>query len=234
MNPWQRGRFAALATETEEAISQCQPLLRVAQCEPLIAVEGSFVLFSSDGPFDQWQTRIEIDSRYPRIEPVVFETGDRIPRHIDRHVYPSNGACCTGVWEHWLASAPDLSIRGFLVGPVHEFFLSQWWFERNGKWRFGDWSHGAPGLIVAYAETMGVSSDARVVLAYLELLAQEWPKGHWLCPCGSGVQLRRCHAEQLNEMHSRIPPRLARQMLHRLRVNLAAERPRKPRPRSPS
>lgn len=224
MNPRERRHLAPLRAEIDRVIAEHQPLLRVAQGDSSIIVEGSFLLLSSEGPFDQWQARVEIGSDYPRTEPTVFETAGRIPRNIDRHVYPSTGACCIGVWEHWLATAPDSSILGFITGPVHEFFLGQWWFERERRWRFGEWSHGSRGIVEAYAEAMRVTPDLRVVVAHLELLSQEWPKGHWLCPCGSGLRVRQCHQSQIGEMHSRIAPQLARQMLSRLASSLQIDR----------
>jgi hypothetical protein len=71
--------------------------------------------------------------------------------------------------------------------------LAQWWFEKKGVWRFGERSHGAKGIVEAYADVLEVCPKAAEVLYLLRLLSQEWPKGHWQCPCGSGRLLRRCH-----------------------------------------
>ena len=46
------------------------------------------------------------------------------------HINPA-GDCCIMVWEEWLVLAPDTSFRGFLRGPVHDYFLNQWWFEKK-------------------------------------------------------------------------------------------------------
>lgn len=38
-----------------------------------------------------------------------------------------DGDCCVTVWEHWLMSANELSIAGYLNGPVNEYFRGQYW-----------------------------------------------------------------------------------------------------------
>jgi hypothetical protein len=103
-----------------------------------------------------------------------------------------------------------------LAGPVNEYFLGQFWFEKAGKWPFGERPHGMPGLEEAYADALGIKNAREVLIPHLQALAHEKPKGHWRCPCGSGVRLRRCHSKELAAMHLRVPPDIAIRMLHRL------------------
>jgi hypothetical protein len=44
---------------------------------------------------DSYDLRIEAGS-YPEALPVVFETGGRIPRRMDEHVFESSGRLCLG------------------------------------------------------------------------------------------------------------------------------------------
>jgi hypothetical protein len=126
----QTKRSAFLAS-VKAAIAELQPDLEVIEAEPQIIISGTYTLAGPEGPFDQFQIRLLIDYDYPNSEAKLFETGDRVPRTADRHINP-DGACCITVWEEWLASVGSTSFRNFLTGPIHEFFLSQWWFERNG------------------------------------------------------------------------------------------------------
>ncbi len=216
MNRVRRGRRAALLADVEAALAENQPHLKIVKREPEIVIEGSFLLLDSDGPFDQHQVRILVTDGYPEQEPKVFETGGRIPRNLDRHIN-TDGACCPAVWEEWLVKAPDTSFKGFLEGPVHEFFLSQLLFEKKGYWRFGERSHGIDGIVEGYADVLEVTADQKIVLTYLRTLAKPWPKGHWPCPCGSGLKLRHCHHERLHDLHQHVPPRMAKRMLNRLK-----------------
>ena len=211
-----RARQATLLADVEASLAELQPHLKIVKNEPEIVIEGSFLLSGSVGPFDQYQLRVLMADGYPKREPKVFETGGRIPRDRDRHIN-LNGDCCLTVWEEWLVTAPDTSFSGFLEGPVHEFFLSQWWFEKKGVWPFGARPHGADGMLDAYAEVLGVPAQQETVFNYLRALAKTRPKGHWPCPCGSGLKLRHCHRERLHELHQRVPSRMAKRMLLRLR-----------------
>lgn len=207
--------------EVKTAIAFDQPKLYASDDGHTIRVEGSFLVFEKDvvaapgGPITAFDIRMELPVRYPSLEPKVFEIGGRIPREADRHVN-HDGDCCVTVWEHWLATAPDRSIAGYINGPLHEYFLGQFLFERKGRWPFGERAHGTPGLEQAYAEVLGITTNRRQLLYHLRLLSQDWPKGHWRCPCGSGKRLRHCHRDELEAMHSRLAPDIARRMLRRL------------------
>jgi hypothetical protein len=201
--------------EVELALVEVQPSLRVVSAAAPLAVEGNFVIRSSEGPIDAFAVRIVLDFRYPDVEPSVFETANRIPRTVDRHVNV-DGSCCLTVWESWLVISNDLSFRAFLEGPMQEFFLNQFFFEKTGKWRLGERSHGFAGVIEAFADVLGIRADKDVVVRYLRSIAGK-PKGHLACPCGSGELLRRCHQGQLHGLYARIGAPMARRMLGRLR-----------------
>ena len=214
---WKAKRAAFLAS-VKAAIEELQPNLVVQQSEPQIVISGSFLLTGSEGPFDHFQVRMVVDYEYPTSEPTLIETSGRIPRLADRHINVEGGDCCVTVWEEWLATAKDTSFWGYLKGPAHEFFLSQWWFERTGKWRFGERAHGGKGLVAAYADALGVPAQPKLLFAYLRVLMKPWPKGHYLCPCGSGSEIRNCHSQTLAELHRRITPKLAARMMRRLKL----------------
>lgn len=207
--------------EVEAAIAFDQPGLRATQEDEEIVVEGTFVVTSGGktcdpyGPLAQYDVRIELARSYPRIEPRVFETGGLITRDPDHHIN-GDGDCCVTVWENWLATANDTSVAGYLAGPLREYFLGQFWFEKTGSWPFGERAHGMAGIEDAFADALGITNRRKEILYYLRLLRQPEPKGHWPCPCGSGRRLRACHAAELWSLHRRIPSHLARAMLARL------------------
>lgn len=207
--------------EVKEAIVFDQPKLRASANGRDIQIAGSYLVFEKGvvaapgGPITEFVVRIELSPLYPRREPKVFEVGGRIPREPDRHINP-DGDCCVTVWENWLVTADDPSFSGFISGPLNEYFLGQYWFERTGKWPFGERAHGAPGLAEAYADALGIPNKREDLIYYLRLLSQDWPKGHWGCPCKSGRLLRHCHHQHLLDIHRRVPPVMARRMLRRL------------------
>ncbi|WP_028734356.1 hypothetical protein [Rhizobium leguminosarum] len=207
--------------EVKAAIVFDQPKLRAAQNGQKIQIEGAYLVFEKDvvaapdGPIAEFDIRMELSDLYPRLEPKVFEVGGRIPRIPDRHINP-NGDCCVTVWENWLVAARDHSFGSFLRGPLNEYFLGQFCFEKTGKWPFGERAHGTPGLEEAYADALGIANERKDLLYHLRLLSQDWPKGHWPCPCGGDTLLRHCHRDDLMAMHHRVPSNVARRMLLRL------------------
>lgn len=203
------------------AIAFDQPGLTAARNGAGISVTGAFLVaeslyaISPAGPLISFDIRIEIKGKYPSDEPRVFETGGRIPRTIDRHIN-TDGDCCVTIWEDWLVRAYDTSFAAFLNGPLREYFLGQYVFERTAKWPFSERPHGSDGLYEAYAEILGIRNRKKDVTYYLRLLSKDWPRGHWFCPCGSGKRLRHCHRDDLAALHAKVTPPLARRMLRRL------------------
>ncbi len=208
-----------LLTQVTQAAKTHQPELSVSCSENAIKLTGPFVLSDLRGPFDCYQVELQIPSNFPWHEPTVFETGGRIPKNIDRHVIPSNGSCCLGVWEEWLVNVPGHSFDKLMTGWLYDFFFSQSWFEAKGEWPFGQRSHGKAGIVESYADLLGVTLDAKVIADHLKLLARETIKGHSLCPCGSGKRLRKCHRDSIQLLSNRIRPTMAKRMLNRIASN---------------
>ena len=70
----------------------------------------------------------------------------------------------------------------------------------------------------AYADALGIPHKKKDLIYHLRLLSKDWPKGHWLCPCGSGKRLRHCHRDDLMALHEKVPPQIAKRMLRRLKA----------------
>ena len=219
------------------AIAFDQPRLRAVADDGAILLQGTYLVFENgiiaapDGPITEFDVEIVFSDRYPSQEPKVFEVGGRIPRYPDRHINPS-GDCCITVWEHWLVNVTDHSVASFLNGPVKEYFLGQYWYEKTGRWPFGERPHGRNGLEEAYADALGITNERSQLTYHLRLLSQDWPKGHWLCPCGSGTKLRCCHRDDLMVLHEKVPSPMAKRMLRRLKQATTHCGNRKSRPKA--
>ena len=205
-----------LFTQVTRAVNAHQPELRVSSSENIIVLDGPLVVSGPKGPFDHFRVRLDVSVGFPWEEPIVIETGERIPKIADRHVSPKEGNCCLGVWEEWLLTAADHSFEIFLTGWLHDYFVSQSWFEARGEWPYGQRPHGKAGVVESYAYLLGVAPDARVIAEHLRLLARAKAKGHALCPCGSGLRLRKCHMDGIQKLSKRIYPTMAKRMLARI------------------
>ena len=205
-----------LFEEIQQAVADLQPELEIKTNETYVLLEGRFVLSGMSGPFDFYDVKVRISPEYPIQEPIVFETGKRIPKEVDRHIFPNNENCCLGVWDEWLLTSSDHSFQAFLTGPMRDYFLSQSHFEATGEWPFGERSHGNLGVLEAYCSLLDIEQDHAKACAYLRLLTYKEIKGHHSCPCGSGKKLRDCHRSELNDLQNRIPAFFARRMYKRM------------------
>jgi hypothetical protein len=223
MNPRWHERESALLDEIAAALER-YPDLRIVEESGTIGVRGTFPVVEREEILDRYQIEIRFPEDYPRSLPGVFEIGRRIPRTVDRHVYPATGQACIVVDEEWLATVGERVVfRKFLDGPVRNYFIGQSLVEAGEPWPFGQRSHGAKGLVEAYGEWFD-TTDQAVVIRYLDFLTHKQVKGHWTCPCGSGKRLRDCHVDTVRAVQQRVSPRLAKRALDRLRRALQSKR----------
>ena len=205
-----------LFREVHRVAAACQPELVVSREDNVVLVEGEVVVRDEQGPLDSYSVFIGFFCDFPATSPRVYETDGRIPRDLDRHVFPRDGACCLVVWDGWLAEVQEPTVEAFFRGPLHDFFFSQAYFESNGEWPFGERSHGIAGVVEAFSEVLGVEPDRQVVVASLRLMCRQHLRGHAACPCGSVKRLRDCHRPQVEALRDRVSRDLARRMLRQV------------------
>lgn len=204
MKPWYR-THPVLFDEFKQALAVEYPSLHASIEGGRVVVRGTLFLRGNGIEIDHYQIEIEVPNSFPRDLPVVREVGGRIPRIQDRHVEPENGRACVLLPDERHKYFPvGASLIDFIRGPVENFFLSQTYFEKTGKWLSEQWAHGLEGIVEYYAQILG--TENRVVIGTcLRYLARKDLKGHWDCYCGSGKRLRDCHLEQLRELRARWP-----------------------------
>jgi hypothetical protein len=142
--------------------------------------------------------------------PIVYEIGGRIPRIMDRHVYPDKGNCCLFLLDETFRYYKESdTIVDFLKGPVESYFLSQSYFEsKPGEWIFGQRSHGVYGILEFYSEILN-TKNVYLIGSFLSYLIKDEVKGHWQCFCGSQILMRKCHFNILIEYRNKIDKKAA-------------------------
>ena len=181
------------------------PYLQVGVSEGDTALRGELPIAHNGKIIDHFEVEVRVDSRGPRrVVPVVRETGGRIPRTVDRHVYPTTGNACLFVQdEYWYRHPDGMELVDFLKGPVTSYFIAQTHFELHGEWPFGERAHGAEGIREFYYEIFG-TRDSEVVRAFVGTIATAVLNGRAPCPCKSGKRVNACHAPLIREVRSRI------------------------------
>ena len=184
---------------------------------------GTYSIQTKDGRGEiEYGITLWTPPNYPKLPPVLFGNDPKLPiANIDRHI-PGDGQACLAVngeiEMHW----PDGSnLVDFIEKLVAPFLAWQAYYDAYGcppSW--GGRSHGNKGIIEFYADILRVKGD-KAIIGFMKLLARKkQPKGHEICPCGSGRKLRDCHQYLLKETRSILNPKKVRMDLAIIDGNL--------------
>ena len=185
----------------EATLRKRYPTLHAFVQDGIVSVRGTYPVMDAGREIDRYSIAVNLPERYPHELPEVFETGERIPRILDRHVFTS-GALCLGVREElWLILGGNFSIEAVLDGPVRGFLIGNGLVEEGEKWPDGDRSHGMAGILEFYGSHLG-TNDPLAVLNLIGALIKEKVRGHWNCPCGSGAIIRNCHKDAVQALRN--------------------------------
>lgn len=196
--------IAAYLENVEAVLRSLQPELNAKIAGECISIKGNLICSGKEGEFDSFEIAVLLPLGFPTVEPSVWETGKRIPKIADRHIYPKSEKCCLCVWQEWLWDTQDADFEAFMTGPLHSYFVSQSIFELTKKWPFGERNHDKKGLDQALMKMLSAIPNAKID-RMLTVLSQFKIKGHTRCPCGSGNRLRNCHFGELISLQQRLP-----------------------------
>jgi hypothetical protein len=218
MRAWQVRGPGALE-RLQAALDAEFPGLTTAVEGGLVHVTGPFVLADASGAeVDQYEIDVCLPANFPIGVPQVKETAGRIPRAAAHHCYTDGTLCLFAPGERWRYWPEGQGLMEFLRGPVKSYFVGHSIYELKGEWRFGERSHGARGIVEAYADLVG-STEPRTLVRYLSTLARKKLVPHRACPCGSGRRTSICHRSLVQSLRQTIHWRDAKEAL----VTLARE-----------
>jgi hypothetical protein len=157
-------------------------------------VFGSLVLMNDEsGVEDIFQIEIKAVADFPNRFPEVYETGGRIPRNVDWHIFEDKGNCC-------IASPPEeiiicnsgLTLLSFIDNQVKNYFYSQIFRNQNGYF-LKERSHGSKGWIEFFEETFMTNNIFNIEFGLNQIIEGKKIDRVSMCFCGSGKKYRKCH-----------------------------------------
>jgi hypothetical protein len=149
---------------------------------------------------DKFSIILSLPQDYPKSPPTVQETGGRIPKDIDYHVFPRTGNLCLGApLDVRLKFQENPFLLHFVNKQVISFLFAFSHKECYGKDPFDDLPHGGKGILEYYTQLFNVTSNISAV-ELLKILAENNYRGHYNCLCGSGKRLRDCHGGLLKKI----------------------------------
>lgn len=155
---------------------------------------GDLHLYDSAGNwYDTYSVKIVPTPYYPKLFPMVFETGGRLPVNLDWHVYETTGSCCIKAKpEELLICSKGITLTSFIKEQAEPYFSNQTFRRENGFY-LKERSHGILGTIESLKELFKTKSIVSVIRNLEFILRQEEPGRTHLCFCGSGIKYRKCH-----------------------------------------
>ena len=219
MTPWYKSN-RKLFREERAALTAVAPLLGMVNTGPgfrlnserslkqeSVVVHGTYgILIPDSAQQIEYGISILMPIKYPKQFPDMFCNDPKLPiGNIDRHIM-DDGSVCLGVYADIMTRWSKKSgIVSFLENFVAPFLVWQAYYDAHLKpppW--GERSHFAKGIIEYYVELLGMN-NCRSVVEFMRLLARKnRPKGHEVCPCGSGYRLRNCHRKLLYNTREKV------------------------------
>ncbi len=168
---------------------------------------------------DAYELRIEVAS-YPQTMPRVFETGGRIKREADEHVFAESGRLCLGSELRLRQKiGPRLDLLSFADECIVPFLYAATRRKTEGRFVLGELSHGYAGLYEDYQDLFGVTGDEAVRSALRVLATTPRAAVRHRCPCGCGKRLGQCKfRDRIAEIRQLAPRKVFEDMNRALRV----------------
>ena len=178
------------------------PKLRVLEKDGLPIILGELDLISeNEGLIDIYSIEIHPTTDYPSRFPLVYETGGRIPRNIDWHIFETDGHCCIkALPEEVLICKDGITLSYFIEKEVVPFFFNQT-FRRLRGYFLNERPHGISGEIEFFKSELRTDNILEVV-KWLFFISQrkELSRSEKRCFCGSQLMYRNCHRETYKKL----------------------------------
>src|SRR4029079_6389708 len=166
---------------------------------------------------------IALAGDYPRAMPTVWETGGRIPREIDRHIFPEDGSLCLGTpLALWIQLQGDYRLERVIEEALKGYLIGNSLVELGERWPDHGRPHGAEGILEHFGELIG-TADPLPILDFVDALLKQKVRGHWSCPCGRGAIIRKCHKDQV-ALLQQAPAHLLKHALKIILIHLKHQR----------
>lgn len=171
---------------------------------------------------DAYELRVEVAS-YPEMLPRVFETGGRIERKADEHVFAESGRLCLGSELRLRQKiGPRLDLLSFADECIVPFLYAASRRKAEGRFVLGELSHGYAGLFEDYQNLFGVSGEEAVLSALRILATTPGAAMRHPCPCGCGKRLGQCgFHDRIAEIRGLAPRKVFEGINRSLRVGKA-------------
>lgn len=161
-------------------------------------VFGNIELRRDGECIDSYEIEIHYREGYPYIFPLLFETGGKIPKNIDWHIFESTGNCCLKAFpEEILICKKGITLINFIEHQVIPYLFHQTFRRENGFF-LRERSHGQQGFIEFFKDVLKSQNIINIIHSLNFVLKRNEPNRVADCFCGSGKKYRNCHKDSYN------------------------------------
>jgi len=162
---------------------------------------------------DSYDIELHVADDHPESPPIVFETGNRIPKDFE-HFMAAGNLCLGAPIEIRRRFAQHRTLIHFINDQIIPYLFAYSFKRDHGELPFGDLAHGYTGLLQYYADHF--ETDPITAMKFLKCLADDLAPPASPCPCQSGRRLRDCHGPKLDELRPHYPAKMFESELREL------------------
>lgn len=169
-------------------------LLKIERDNKFI-LAGEIDIIDNEGK--HWETyTVEIfcSDAFPNRFPDLYETGGKIPKIADWHIYEDTLSCCVKILpEEILRCLKGISVEEYITGEVLPYLFNQTHRRVEGYYVNGEYGHGGLGFYEYYSHELKTGDLEQIALLLHAIATRPKPDRTSICFCGSGVKYRYCH-----------------------------------------
>lgn len=187
--------------QQEEVLLKYTKLKR-GEVNGLPILKGELDIIDNNGKYwESFSIEIHVCSTYPNNFPSLFETGNKIPRIADWHVYEDTGSCCVKVLPIELIECKKgITLLSYIDYHVLPYLFNQTFRRLNGYYPAGEYSHGIAGIIEFYLEQLNTKNIGQALIWMLQISNGLTLGRTSKCFCGKNIKYRHCHRDAVNKL----------------------------------
>lgn len=176
------------------------PTLRITEDEDIYLTGTIDIIDNTGKKWDTFAIEIRPSDGFPYRFPLLFETGNKIPRIPDWHVN-GDGSCCVDVEpSEILFCRNGITVLQYLKAKAIPFLSNQAYRRIEGFYASGEYPHGNAGIYKFYSNMLHIQNVQDVLKLLNYIIRNDRPNRTSLCFCGSRKKFRHCHRESFDKI----------------------------------